>query len=90
MARRRNGKKRNRINWERIDWGSLTKWCQRHNSQVEKHTGKNCFTKDGKLNDRTLRYLYNHPEILAKITRKWRHIWRKIHFKLHVLDKRRT
>jgi len=80
---RRKGK---RIDWDRIRWGTLTRWCKKHDSEVRKLTGRSCFTKRGELNDNTLRYLYNHPEILRKISRTWwRRIWRKIHFKLYVL-----
>ena len=82
MAKRKRASK---IDWSRIRWGSLTKWCQRHNREIERLTDKSCFTRDGKLNDNTLKYLYNHPEILQKITRQWKHIKRKIGFKLRVL-----
>lgn len=78
-------KKRRKIDWSRIRWGSLTDWCKRHNKEIKRLTDKSCFTKNGELNDNTLRYLYKHDEILKKITRKWKHIKKKIHFKLHVL-----
>ena len=77
--------KKRRIDWRRIRWGTLTRWCRKHNDEIKRLTGKSCFTKSGELNDNTLRYLYSHPEILQMITRQWRRIKRKIHFKLHVL-----
>lgn len=81
MARR--GK---RIDWSRIRWGSLTEWCRKHNDEIKRMTGKSCFTRSGELNDNTLKYLYNHPEILKKISKShWRRIRRKIQFKLYVL-----
>ena len=84
---KRNGKKgRSTIDWGRIRWGTLTDWCKRHNSQVKRYTGKDCFTKNGELNDNTLRYLYNHDEVVKRIAKShWKRILRKIQFKLHVL-----
>ncbi len=79
------GMARRRIDWSRIRWGTLTRWCSRHESEIRRLTGKSCFTRSGELNDNTLRYLYNHEEILQEITRQWKHIKRKIGFKLHVL-----
>jgi len=82
MARKR----RRNIDWDKIRWGTLTDWCRKHNARIKRLTGKSCFTKTGELNDRTLRYLYNHPDIIKKMSRThWRRIWRKLHFKLNVL-----
>ena len=81
MARRKK-----RIDWARIRWGTLTEWCKRHEAEIRRLTGKSCFTRTGELNDRTLRYLYKHPDIIKKISKThWRRIWRKLHFKLYVL-----
>jgi len=77
--------KQKRIDWSKIRWGTLTAWCRRHEREIRRLTGKNCFTRSGELNDNTLRYLYSHPEILRKITRQWKRIKRKIQFKLYVL-----
>jgi len=78
--------KRKRIDWERIRWGTLTAWCKRHNSQIKRLTGKPCFTRSGELNDNTLKYLYNHPDIVKRISKThYKRILRKIQFKLHVL-----
>jgi hypothetical protein len=75
-----------KVDWSRIRWGTLTEWCRRHNAEIRKLAGKTCFARNGELNDRTLRYLYDHPEIIKRISKThWRRIWRKIHFKLHVL-----
>ena len=81
MARRKK-----RIDWARIRWGTLTGWCKRHNDRIKRYTGKSCFTKGGELNDHTLRYLLNHPEIVKKIAKShYKRILRKIQFKLYVL-----
>ena len=78
--------KRRGINWARIRWGTLTAWCKRHEKEIRRLTGRNCFTKTGELNDRTLRYLYKHQEIVKRIAKShWKRILRKIRFKLNVL-----
>ncbi len=77
---------RKRIDWEHIRWGTLTRWCKRHNKEIKRMTGKNCFTRSGELNDNTLRYLYNHEEIIKRIAKShWKRIKKKIQFKLYVL-----
>lgn len=77
---------RKRIDWNRIRWGSLTEWCLRHNDRIKRLTGKHCFTRNGDLNDNTLRYLYTHDEIIKRIARShWKRVKRKIRFKLRVL-----
>lgn len=84
MSRAR--KKGKSIDWDRIRWGTLTRWCRKHNDEIKRLTGKSCFTKTGELNDRTLRYLYNHDEIIKRIAKShWKRVKRKIHFKLYVL-----
>ena len=81
MARKRKG-----VDWARIRWGTLTAWCKRHEKEIRRLTGRNCFTKTGELNDRTLRYLYKHQEIVKRIAKShWKRILRKIRFKLNVL-----
>ncbi len=81
MARRRK-----RLDWDRIRWGSLTEWCLRHSKEIKRYTGKPCFTKTGELNDNTLRYLYNHPDVVKRIAKShYKRILRKIRFKLFVL-----
>ena len=81
MARRKK-----RIDWSRIRWGTLTEWCKRHEAEIRRLTGKSCFTRSGELNDHTLRYLYNHDEIIKRIAKShWKRVKRKIRFKLYVL-----
>ena len=77
-----------RVDWDRIRWGSLTRWCREHNREIRRVFGSGCFNKDGSLNDRVLRQMYAHPDKLARITRRWRLIWEKIGFKLNVLRRR--
>ncbi len=85
---RKKQAKRNKTNWNKIKWGSLTNWLKRHRKEIEKITGSDPFiVKDGKIveiNDRTLRKL-NNPETLQKITPQWKRILKKIRFKLNVL-----
>ena len=79
-------RKRKRIDWDRIRWGTLARWCRKHNDEIKRLTGRNCFTKDGGLNDHTLRYLYKHQEIVKRIAKShYKRILRKIRFKLYVL-----
>ena len=81
MARRKK-----RIDWARIRWVTLTRWCEKHNSEIKRYTGRSCFTRSGELNDHTLRYLYNHDEIIKRIAKShWKRVKRKIRFKLNVL-----
>jgi len=78
--------RRKRIDWERIRWGTLTAWCKRHQAEIRRMTGKNCFTRSGELNDNTLRYLYSHPDIVKRISKThYKRILHKIQFKLYVL-----
>ena len=81
------GKKR--INWKKIKWGSLTKWLKRHRSAIKRKYGDPFVTRGGKvveINDRVLRKLYKDKEFLKKLAgNAWKKIWRKIHFKIHVL-----
>ena len=82
--------KRNKINWNKIKWGTLTNWLKRHREEIIKLTGQDPFVVDKKIgkiveiNDRTLRKL-NDPKTLQKITPQWKKILKKIRFKLNVL-----
>ena len=83
--KKRNGKK-GKIDWDRIRWSTLTDWCHRHEGEIRRLTGKDCFTRTGELNDNTLRYLYNRDDVIKRIAKShWKRIKRKIQFKLHVL-----
>ncbi|MEM4429613.1 MAG: hypothetical protein QXM08_00435 [Thermofilaceae archaeon] len=74
-----------RINWEKIRWGTLTKWLQKHRSAIKRKHG-DPFTRTGEINDRVLRKLYKDEKTLKKLAGPhWKRIKRKIHFKLHVL-----
>ena len=78
------GKKK--INWKKIKWGSLTRWLKRHEKEIKRLTGRSPFTRTGEINDNTLRYLKAHKDVLKKIAGKqYKHILRKIIFKLNVL-----
>ena len=80
------GSRRKGIRWSRIRWGSLTRWLREHEDEIERLTGHKPFTRDGEINDNTLRILKAHPEIVKKISKsRWKHIMRKIVFKLKVL-----
>ena len=74
------------INWKRIRWGSLTRWLERHEDEIQRLTGHRAFTRSGEINDNTLRILAAHPEYVKKIAGPhWKKIMRKIKFKLKVL-----
>ena len=77
------GKKR--INWKKIKWGSLTRWLKKHRKEIARKYG-DPFARSGEINDHVLRKLYKDKEFLKKLAgSKWKKIWRKIHFKIHVL-----
>ena len=74
------------INWKKIRWGSLTRWLEKHENEIQKLTGHKAFTRSGEINDNTLRILAAHPEYVKKISKShWKKIMRKIKFKLRVL-----
>ena len=78
-------KRKNRIKWGKIRWGSLTRWLLKHRNAIRRKYG-DPFTKDGEINDRVLRRLYNDEEFLKKLAGShWKRIKRKIQFKLNVL-----
>ncbi|MEM4976731.1 MAG: hypothetical protein QXT64_05355 [Desulfurococcaceae archaeon] len=77
---------RKRVDWGSIRWGTLTKWLKKHESKIKRRYGESPFTRSGEINDRVLRKLYNDEEFLKRLSKsRWRSVWRKIHFKLHVL-----
>lgn len=77
--------RKNKINWERIRWGTLTAWLKTHRAEIKRKHG-DPFTKTGELNDRVLRKLYKDDKLLKKLAgSKWKRIKRKLHFKIHVL-----
>ena len=79
------GRKRKKIDWSRIRWGSLTRWLLRHRQEIRRKYG-DPFTRDGEINDNVLRKLYKDEDFLKKLAGShWKRIKRKIHFKLHVL-----
>lgn len=74
-----------KIKWDKIRWGTLTKWLMKHRSDIKRKYG-DPFTKSGEINDKVLRQLYKDEEFLKKMSgSQWKRIKRKIHFKLNVL-----
>ena len=74
-----------RINWNKIRWGSLTRWLKKHRKAIERKYG-DPFTKNGEINDRVLRKLYRDKAFLKKLSGShYKRIRRKIQFKLYVL-----
>jgi len=83
------GRKKGRINWKKIKWGSLTRWLKRHRAAIKRAVG-DPFRKRprGKdiINDNVLRKLVKNEKLLKKLAgSQWKHIKRKILFKLNVL-----
>jgi len=79
-------KKRGKINWKKIKWGTLTKWLKRHEKEIKRALGKSPFTKSGEINDNVLRELKSNKKLLKKLAGPhWKKILRKIIFKLNVL-----
>ena len=73
------------INWKRIKWGSLTRWLEEHRAEIKRKYG-DPFTRSGEINDNVLRKLAKDDEFLKKLAGShWKHIKRKIIFKLNVL-----
>jgi len=80
-----SGKRRKRIDFSKIKWGTLTKWLYKHRRAIKRKYG-DPFTKTGELNDNVLRRLYHDEAFLKRLSKnKWKKIKKKIHFKLYVL-----
>jgi len=79
-------KRKERIKWSKIKWGSLTRWLRKHEKQIRKRYGVSPFTKSGEINDRVLQKMKNDDAFLKKISKShWKKIKKKIVFKLNVL-----
>ena len=82
---RKRHARRKKINWSKIRWGTLTAWLLRHRQAIKRRYG-DPFTRNGEINDRVLRKLYNDPQFLKKLSKThYKRIRRKIQFKLYVL-----
>ena len=88
-SRKKSKGKRKRIDWSKIRWGTLTKWCYRHRSEIKRKYGDPFrVNRNGRveLNDRVLRKLVKDEEFLKKLSgTHWKRIKKKIQFKLNVL-----
>ena len=81
------GKKR--VDWERIRWGTLTKWLKRNRAAIRRRYGEDPFTKRGTMNARVLRRLARDDAFLRRRAGSAApRVKRKILFRLHVLGRR--
>ncbi len=80
------GRKKHKIDWSKIEWGSLTRWLRKHEKEIKRALGKSPFTRSGEINDNVLRELKKNKKLLKKLAGPhWKKILRKIIFKLNIL-----
>ena len=81
-------RRKSKIDWNRIKWGSLTRWLKAHEKEIRRRYGKSPFTRKGTINDKLLRSLYRDERFLKRLAGShYKRIKRKIHFKLRVLNR---
>lgn len=78
------------VDWDRVRWGSLTEWLEKHRAAIRRATGSDPFTARGTMNTRVLRRLAEDEDLLRRLAgTHYRRIKRKILFRLNVLGRRR-
>ena len=81
-------RRRRRIEWDEIRWGTLTRWLKKHEEKIRKKYGRSPFRRDGKISLSVAKRLYADEKFLRELAGShWKRIRRKLHFYIHILRK---